>query len=65
MSRFCQLIRVTCYIIEITLKLLEIRGYLPAAKKERFLVKGSYGPVREGDLERAKSWGAELAKAIK
>ena len=47
------------------MKMLESRGYQPAAKKERFLVKGSYGPVREGDLERAKSWGAELAKAIK
>jgi hypothetical protein len=47
------------------LKLLESRGYQPAAKKERFLVKGSFGPIREGELERAKSWGAELAKGVK
>jgi hypothetical protein len=46
------------------LKLLESRGYQQAAKKERFLVKGSFGPVREGELDRAKSWGAELAQAI-
>jgi hypothetical protein len=47
------------------LKLLESRGYLPVAKKQRFLVKGSFGPIREGELDRAKAWGAELAKAIK
>ncbi len=47
------------------LKLLESRGYQPVAKKQRFLVKGSYGPIREGELERAKSWGSDLAKAIK
>ena len=46
LSRVCQLLGVTWYIIEITLKLLEIRGYQPAAKKERFLVKGSFGPFR-------------------
>ncbi len=46
-------------------KLLESRGYQPVSKKERFLVKGSYGPIREGELARAKAWGAELAQAIK
>ncbi len=46
------------------LKLLEGKGYRPIAKKQRFLVKTSYGPVREGELDRAKAWGAELAKAI-
>lgn len=44
------------------LKMLEAKGYRPAAKKERFLVKGSYGPVKEGELDRARAWGAELAK---
>lgn len=47
-----------------TLKMLEAKGFGPAAKKQRFLVKGSYGPMKEGELERAKAWGAELAKAI-
>jgi hypothetical protein len=47
------------------LKLLEGRGYRPVAKKERFLVKGSFGPMKEGELDRAKAWGAELAKNIK
>jgi flavodoxin len=47
------------------LKLLEERGCKAVAKKRRFLVKGSYGPVKDGELERAKAWGAELAKAVK
>jgi hypothetical protein len=44
---------------------LEAAGYGPAAKPERFVVKGRYGPLREGELERAKTWGAELAQAVK
>jgi hypothetical protein len=46
------------------LKMLEALGYAPVAKKQRFLVQGSYGPVKEGELERAKAWGAELAKTV-
>lgn len=46
------------------LKILEGKGYQPAAKKQRFLVKGSYGPVKEGEIERAKAWGAELARTV-
>ncbi len=37
-------------------------GYRQAAKGQRFLVHGSYGPVRDGELDRARAWGAELAK---
>ncbi len=47
------------------LKMLGEKGYQPVAKKQRFLVKSSYGPMKEGELDRAKAWGAELAKAIK
>jgi flavodoxin len=47
------------------LKMLGEKGYQPIAKKQRFLVKASYGPMKEGELDRAKAWGAELAKAIK
>ncbi len=46
------------------LRKLEALGYRPAAKAERFIVKGKYGPLREGELERAKAWGAELARAM-
>ena len=41
------------------------KGYQPVAKKQRFFVKASYGPMKEGELDRAKAWGAELAKAVK
>ena len=27
----------------------------------RFFVEGSYGPLRDGELERARAWGAALA----
>lgn len=47
------------------LKRLESLGYRPVAKAQRFLVRGKYGPLRDGELERAKAWGAELARAIK
>ncbi len=43
---------------------LEALGYHPAAKPQRFVVQGKYGPLRAGELERAKAWGAELAKAL-
>ena len=43
------------------LKKLKDLGYEPVAKKERFLVKGTYGPLREGEIERAKAWGVALA----
>jgi flavorubredoxin len=42
---------------------LEAVGYLPAAKAERFIVKGRYGPLRDGELEKAKAWGAKLAQS--
>jgi menaquinone-dependent protoporphyrinogen IX oxidase len=40
---------------------LEAAGYHPIAKPQRFIVKGRYGPLRDGELEKAKAWGAELA----
>ena len=43
---------------------LERAGYRPVAKAQRFIVKGTYGPLRDGELERARLWGAELARAM-
>jgi hypothetical protein len=43
---------------------LEQAGFKRLAKGRRFVVKGSYGPLREGELERAHQWGAELAAAM-
>ena len=42
---------------------MERAGYQPIAKGKKFLVTGKYGPLKEGELERARSWGAELASA--
>ena len=39
-------------------------GYCPVAKSRRFVVKGMYGPFRDGELERARQWGAELAEFV-
>ena len=44
---------------------LESAGYRPIAKARRFIVKGKNGPLRDGELERARLWGAELAQAMK
>lgn len=43
------------------LKRLEALGYRPVDKAERFIVEGKYGPLRAGELERARDWGAQLA----
>jgi hypothetical protein len=42
---------------------LQKAGYRRIARDHRFIVKGTYGPLREGELERAKAWGAELARS--
>lgn len=47
------------------IKGLERAGYRTIANAQRFIVKGTYGPLREGELERARAWGGELAKLVK
>lgn len=42
---------------------LKRAGYRPVAKAHKFLVTGKYGPLLEGELDRARRWGAELAVA--
>ncbi len=43
---------------------LERAGRTSADKGQRFIVEGTYGPMREGELERARQWGAELARSL-
>lgn len=45
------------------LELLEARGYARVAEPQGFVVKGSQGPLKRGEAERARAWGAELARA--
>jgi len=40
-------------------------GYRPLAKARKFFVRSPYGPLREGELERARSWGADLAVEVR
>ncbi len=43
---------------------LEKAGYASLAKPTGFVVAGRYGPLRDGEVERAREWGAALAKAL-
>ena len=43
---------------------LAARGYSAVAKPQKFVVAGKYGPLKPGELERARAWGAELAAAL-
>ncbi|MDH4140481.1 MAG: flavodoxin [Coriobacteriia bacterium] len=43
---------------------LEGRGYPLMATRARFFIAGSYGPLREGEIERARAWGEELARKM-
>ncbi len=43
---------------------LQQAGYRPAAKRQRFFISGTYGPMLEGEIDRARRWGADLAKAV-
>ena len=44
---------------------LEAAGYRSVAKGRRFVVEGKYGPLRDGEIELARQWGAELAEMLK
>lgn len=43
---------------------LEHAGYRLIAKAQKFVVKDKYGPLRDGEVERARRWGRRLAEAI-
>jgi hypothetical protein len=45
-------------------KALEEAGYRRAAEPEGFIVGGKFGPLRDGELERARRWGAGLAASV-
>ncbi len=46
-------------------RMLDAKGYAAAAPSEKFMVTGKYGPLKEGELERARAWGASIAKAAR
>lgn len=46
-------------------KLLAAAGYRPVGEPAGFVVKGKYGPLKEGELERARAWGEGLAASAR
>ena len=46
------------------LRKLDERGYHQLAAARPFIVTGKYGPLREGEIEAARAWGAELARLL-
>ena len=42
-------------------ELLAAKGFAPAAEPHKFIVTGRYGPLKDGELDRARAWGHELA----
>lgn len=45
------------------LRALKKAGYAPLARGKRFGVAGMTGPLKRGELERARAWGKRLARA--
>jgi hypothetical protein len=39
-------------------------GYDVVSRGKGFVVTGTYGPLRDGELERARTWGRELASTV-
>ena len=44
-------------------KRLHSRGFRSVVRPETFWVSGTFGPLREGEVERARRWGEQLASA--
>jgi hypothetical protein len=42
-------------------KRLRGAGYRVVARPAKFVVEGKYGPLRDGEVERARAWGRTLA----
>ena len=43
---------------------LQAAGYARVLPAHKFIVTGAYGPLKAGEIERARHWGAELAQAL-
>lgn len=39
-------------------------GFRRLAPSEKFVVEDKYGPLRDGELDRARAWGSHLADAL-
>ncbi len=43
---------------------LQAKGYQLVAPPEGFIVTGKFGPLREGELDRARQWGVLLLQSV-
>jgi hypothetical protein len=43
---------------------LQAAGYAPLGRPARFVVRGTVGPLRDGELEKARAWGRALSRSI-
>jgi flavodoxin len=43
---------------------LQAKGYQLVARPEGFIVTGKYGPLRKGELDRARQWGEQLLRSV-
>lgn len=44
--------------------MLEAKGMRRVAEPGKFIVTGRYGPLKAGEVDRARAWGAELARTV-
>lgn len=47
------------------LQSLKKAGYAPLARGKRFRVTGMTGPLKSGEIDRARAWGARLARELR
>jgi len=45
-------------------KRLRAHGYERVGEAQKFVVRDKYGPLRDGELERARAWGSDLREAL-
>lgn len=43
---------------------LEAKGFHRAAEPGKFVVTGKFGPLKSGEIDRARAWGAHLSGAV-
>jgi flavodoxin I len=60
-----KIIRMFGYAAPKIAKSLEGKGATQQVQPEGFWVKGSKGPLKEGELERASKWGKAIATSTK
>lgn len=58
------MVRVFGYAAEPIARRLVRRGGTPLDRPEGFIVEGTEGPLRDGELERAEAWGTTLAEQV-